>query len=136
MLSCPSRSLIASVGLRYLYSDITGHYDDNTTAGSAVAADIALYHTGYLMMGARECQLSWGLNVNNIGSKISYGDDRSYFIPTNLRLGLSYLVPLDEYNRISFSADANKLLALEAALRVAEALENAADGRLVVVFVV
>ena len=62
------------------------------------------------MMGQRECQLSWGLNINNIGSKISYGDDYSYFIPTNLRLGLSYMIPINEYNRIAFSADVNKLL--------------------------
>lgn len=100
----------AAVGLRYIYSDISGHYDDNSTAGSAFAADIALYYNTYLMMGQRECQLAWGLNINNIGSKISYGDDRSYFIPTNLRLGLSYMIPLNEYNRISISADANKLL--------------------------
>ncbi len=100
----------AAVALRYMYSDITGHYDDNSTAGSAFAADIALYYNNYVMMGQRECQLAWGLNINNIGSKISYGDDHSYFIPTNLRLGLSYMVPLNEYNRISFSADVNKLL--------------------------
>ncbi len=100
----------AAVALRYMYSDITGHYDDNSTAGSAFAADIALYYNNYVMMGQRECQLAWGLNINNIGSKISYGDDHSYFIPTNLRLGLSYLIPLNEYNRISFSADVNKLL--------------------------
>lgn len=105
-----SEKFSAAVGLRYIYSDITGHYDDNSTAGSAFAADIALYYNTYLMMGQRECQLAWGLNINNIGSKISYGDDRSYFIPTNLRLGLSYAIPLNEYNKISFSADANKLL--------------------------
>lgn len=105
-----SEKLSAAVGLRYIYSDISGHYDDNSTAGSAFAADIALYYNTYLMMGQRECQLAWGLNINNIGSKISYGDDRSYFIPTNLRLGLSYMIPLNEYNRISISADANKLL--------------------------
>lgn len=105
-----SEKFSAAVGLRYLYSDISGHYDDNSTAGSAFAADIALYYNTYLMMGQRECQLAWGLNINNIGSKISYGDDRSYFIPTNLRLGLSYMIPLNEYNRISISADANKLL--------------------------
>ena len=105
-----SEKFSAAVGLRYIYSDISGHYDDNSTAGSAFAADIALYYNAYLMMGQRECQLAWGLNINNIGSKISYGDDRSYFIPTNLRLGLSYMIPLNEYNRISISADANKLL--------------------------
>lgn len=105
-----SEKFSAAVGLRYIYSDISGHYDDNSTAGSAFAADIALYYNTYLMMGQRECQLAWGLNINNIGSKISYGDDRSYFIPTNLRLGLSYMIPLNEYNCISISADANKLL--------------------------
>ena len=105
-----SEKFSAAVGLRYIYSDISGHYDDNSTAGSAFAADIALYYNTYLMMGQRECQLAWGLTINNIGSKISYGDDRSYFIPTNLRLGLSYMIPLNEYNRISISADANKLL--------------------------
>ena len=105
-----SEKFSAAVGLRYIYSDISGHYDDHSAAGSAFAADIALYYNTYLMMGQRVCQLAWGLNINNIGSKISYGDDRSYFIPTNLRLGLSYMIPLNEYNRISISADANKLL--------------------------
>lgn len=105
-----SQKFSAAVALRYIYSDISGHYDDNTKAGSAFAADIALYYNTYLMMGQRECQLAWGLNLSNIGSKISYGDDRSFFIPTNLRLGLNYMMPLNEYNRLSFSADVNKLL--------------------------
>ena len=105
-----SEKFSASVGLRYIYSDITGHYDDSTEPGSAFAADLSVYYNTYLMMGARECQLAWGINISNVGSKISFGDDRSYFIPTNLRLGLSYMVPLNEYNRISIPADANKLL--------------------------
>ena len=105
-----SEKFSAAVALRYIYSDISGHYDDSSEPCSAFAADIAMYYNTYVMMGQRECQLAWGLNINNIGSKISYGDDRSFFIPTNLRLGLSYMIPLNEYNRISFSADVNKLL--------------------------
>ena len=100
----------AAVALRYIYSDISGHYDDNTSAGSAFAADIAGYFNTYLMMGNRECLLGVGLNINNIGSKINYGEDKSYFIPTNLRLGINYMIPLNEYNRISFCADINKYL--------------------------
>ena len=51
------------------------------------------------------------MNVRNIGSKISYfGDEESQFIPANLRLGASLMVPFDEYNRFTISADANKLL--------------------------
>ena len=105
-----SESFSAGVALRYIYSDLSGHYDDNVKPGSAFAADISAYNQSYLMLGQRECQLGLGLNVSNIGSKISYGDDYSYFIPTNLRLGASLMVPIDEYNRISFSADVNKLL--------------------------
>ena len=125
-----SESFAAAVGLRYIYSDIMGHSSDNTTAGSAFAADVAMYHTGYLMMGQRECQLSWGVNINNIGSKINYGDDRSFFIPTNLRLGFSYLVPLNEYNRISFSADASKLLVPSMPLQRADELDEDYQERL------
>mgnify|MGYP002522209468 FL=1 len=125
-----SEKFSAAVGLRYIYSDITGHYDDNSTAGSAFAADIALYYNTYVMMGQRECQLAWGLNINNIGSKISYGDDRSYFIPTNLRLGLSYMMPLNEYNRISFSADANKLLVPSMPMQKADELDEDYQERL------
>lgn len=61
-------------------------------------------------MGSRECQLALGLNISNIGSKIKYGDENTYFIPTNLRIGANYMIPLNEYNRLSICADINKLL--------------------------
>lgn len=105
-----SEKFSAAVALRYMYSDLSGHYDDNTTPGSAFAADIACYYNNYVMMGNRECQLGIGLNISNIGTKINYGEDYSYFIPTNLRLGFNYMIPVNEYNRFSISADINKLL--------------------------
>ena len=105
-----SETFSAGVALRYIYSDLA-YKDDETTPGSAFAADIALYHNGYLNLGGHESQLGWGLNISNIGSKISYDDgNTSEFIPTNMRFGLSLLVPFDEYNTFSISADANKLL--------------------------
>lgn len=106
-----SETFSAAVALRYIYSDLAYKADDETTAGSAFAADIAIYHNGYLNIGQRECQLGWGINISNIGSKISYDEgNTSEFLPTNLRIGASLLVPIDDYNTISFSADANKLL--------------------------
>src|SRR5574344_1595944 len=105
-----SEKFSAAVTLRYLYSDITGHYEDGSKPGSAFAFDLGSYYNTYVNMGSRECQLAIGLSLSNIGSKINYGDDYSYFIPSNLRLGVNYMVPLNEYNRISFAADANKLL--------------------------
>ncbi len=105
-----SETFSAAVALRYIYSDLA-YKDDETTPGSAFAADIAVYHQGYLMVGNRECQLGWGVNVSNIGSKISYDEgNSSEFLPTNLRIGASFLIPIDDYNRLSISADANKLL--------------------------
>lgn len=106
-----SETFSAAVALRYIYSDLAYKADDETTPGSAFAADVAIYHNGYLNIGQRECQLGWGLNISNIGSKISYDEgNTSEFLPTNLRLGASLMVPIDEYNTISFSADVNKLL--------------------------
>jgi hypothetical protein len=100
-----------AAALRFIYSDLTYDYTDDTAPGSAFAADVSLYYQDYLNLGDSECQVGLGLNVSNIGSKITFGgDDNSEFIPTNLRLGASLLIPVDEYNRFTIAADANKLL--------------------------
>lgn len=97
--------------VRWIYSDLTYDYTEDSTPGSAFAADISCYYQNYLNIGSRECQLGLGLNISNIGSKITFGgSDHSEFIPTNMRLGASLMVPVDEYNRFSISADINKLL--------------------------
>ena len=106
-----SEKFSLGAGLRWIYSDLTYDYTDDTSPGSAFAADLSCYYNDYIMLGSRECQLGLGMNISNIGSKINFGgDDHSEFIPTNLRLGASLMVPVDEYNRFSISADANKLL--------------------------
>ncbi len=100
-----------SAGVRWIYSELTYDYTEDTSPGSAFAADISMYYQNYINLGPRECQLGLGLNVSNIGSKITFGgDDNSEFIPTNLRLGASLMIPIDEYNRFTIAADANKLL--------------------------
>lgn len=106
-----SEKFSIAAAVRWIYSDLTYSYTDNTTPGSAFAADLALYYQNYLNIGQRECQLGIGMNVSNIGSKITMGEDaNSEFIPTNLRLGASLMIPVDEYNRFTLAADANKLL--------------------------
>jgi hypothetical protein len=105
-----SETFSAAVALRFIYSDL-GDKSDGTSAGKAFAADVAMYHNGYIYIGNRESQLSWGLNISNIGSKISFNEgNTNEFIPTNMRLGIALLAPIDEYNTITFAADANKLL--------------------------
>ena len=106
-----SETFSAAIALRYIHSDLQYNYAEDMSPGSAFAADIALYYNNYILLGNRECMLGFGLNASNIGTKISYDDGATNeFIPTNLRLGASLLVPIDEYNTISFSADINKLM--------------------------
>ena len=106
-----SEKFSIAAAVRWIYSDLTYDYTEDTSPGSAFAADVACYYQNYLNIGARECQLGLGLNISNNGSKITFGgDEHSEFIPTNLRLGASLMIPVDEYNRFTIAADANKLL--------------------------
>ena len=106
-----SEKFSIAAAVRWIYSDLTYDYTDDTSPGSAFAADIACYYNDYIMIGERECQLGLGLNISNIGSKITFGgSDQSEFIPANMRLGVALMVPIDEYNRFTIAADANKLL--------------------------
>jgi len=106
-----SEKFAIAAAIRWIYSDLRFDYSEDSKPASAFAADLAMYYNNYLMLGQRECQLGLGMNIRNIGSKISfYGDEESQFIPANLRLGASLMVPVDEYNRFTLTADANKLL--------------------------
>lgn len=106
-----SETFSIGAAVRWIYSDLTYDYTSDTAPGSAFAADLACYYQKYINLGQRECQLGLGLNISNIGSKISFGgDNNSEFIPTNMRLGASLMIPIDEYNRFTIAADANKLL--------------------------
>ena len=106
-----SEKFSIAAAVRWIYSDLTYNYTDDTTPGSAFGADLAFYYNNYIMLGERECQLGIGLNISNIGSKITFGgSEYSEFIPANMRLGAALMVPIDEYNRFTIAADANKLL--------------------------
>ena len=106
-----SENFSIAAALRWLYSDLRYDYTEDASPASAFAADLACYYQNYLNIGPRECQLGLGMNISNVGSKITYfGDDRSQFLPANLRLGASLMIPVDEYNRFTIAADANKLL--------------------------
>lgn len=101
-----------SMGLvmRYIHSDMTYDDGDNKPANTW-AADIAAFYTAYPQVGYNECQWSWGLNLSNIGGKVTYdGGATNQFLPCNLRLGTSFTFPLDDYNLLSINYDANKFL--------------------------
>ena len=106
-----SEKFSIAAGVRWIYSDLTYNYDDTSSPGSAFAVDLAAYYQNYINIGQRECQLGLGLDISNVGSKINFGgDENSEFLPANLRVGASLMVPVDEYNRFSIAFDANKPL--------------------------
>ena len=105
-----SENFSAAIALRYIRSDLSGNYSDDTKPGNAFAADIAMYYKKYVVMGSRECHLGLGLNISTIGSKMKFGDENTYFISTSLCLGVNYVLPINEYNKIAFGLDLNKLL--------------------------
>lgn len=117
--------------VRWIYSDLTYNFTDDTSPGSAFAADLSCYYQNYINIGQRECQLGLGMNISNIGSKITFGgDNRSEFIPTNLRLGASLMIPIDEFNKFTIAADANKLLVPTCPKRRADESKVDYDNRL------
>lgn len=106
-----SEKFSIAAGVRWIYSDLTYNYDDTSSPGSAFAVDLAAYYQNYINIGQRECQLGLGLDISNVGSKINFGgDENSEFLPADLRVGASLMVPVDEYNRFSIAFDADKPL--------------------------
>ena len=102
------------VTFRYIFSDLgfsDSYAGDQSKGASAFAADISGYFTTYPIIGRNECQWSWGWNISNIGTKVSYNNgENPAFLPTNLRLGTTFTFPLADYHNLSLSLDFNKLL--------------------------
>lgn len=112
-----SESFSMGVALRYIYSDLGFQYDESGSAtgsvkgASAFAADISWYHTSYPIIARNECQWTWGMNISNIGSKLAYDNgNEPAFLPTNLKIGTTFLFPIADKNTMSINFDANKLL--------------------------
>ena len=99
---------------RWVYSDLTGGTSVGgieTKPGSTFAADIASYYFLTRRIYKKDFDLAFGMNISNMGDKISYTETAVRdFIPLNLRLGTSVFTELDDYNKISFAFDINKLL--------------------------
>jgi hypothetical protein len=114
-----SDNLSAAVAFRYIRSDMNvPSSESDMVPGNAIAADVAAYYRTPIQVATGDANLAFGLNISNIGSKISYGDaENTLFIPTNLRLGGTFEYPFDDYNKISFNADINKLLVPSSQIR-------------------
>ncbi|MBC8173092.1 MAG: type IX secretion system outer membrane channel protein PorV, partial [Chitinophagales bacterium] len=106
--------LSAGLDLKYIYSNLaTGQYVNGIPIKPAngVAADVSLFYTTEFKMGEKDAYFNGGLNIANIGNKITYTNSiEKDFIPTNMGLGFTLGMYFDEYNQMSLSIDLNKLL--------------------------
>lgn len=105
--------LSAAVAGRFIYSNLCQGQADYAKPGISVAADVSVYYKRPVeWFSDIDADIAWGAAITNIGSKMSYnaGSDRRDFIPTNLRVGGSLKLELDEYNTLAFNVDLNKLM--------------------------
>lgn len=99
--------------LRFIYSNLAnGQFSSGqqTKPGTALAADVSGYFKKETLLFGSDARIALGLNISNIGNKISYTDGgQKIFLPTNLKLGgaTSFLSGLSEF---SLALDINKLL--------------------------
>ena len=109
-----SRDFSIAISGRYIYSNLTGGQSAGsieTDAGQSIAADVSTFYTKPISIANKKSDLSFGMNISNIGNKISYTETITRdFIPINLRLGTDLTMKMDDYNKISFAFDLNKLL--------------------------
>jgi len=110
-----SENFSAAVVGKFIYSNLTLGQNVNgveSNAGTSVAADVSMYYKKPLRFAQGKRGLwALGVSINNIGNKISYtSSTEKDFIPTNLRIGTSFSMDIDDYSSISVSLDLSKLL--------------------------
>ncbi len=106
-----------AVAVRFLYSDLNNGVNTSLSTGSemhpawTMAADISLYYRQPIEIATGESHFNLGFSLKNLGGKMTYADDgSSNFIPASMNLGVSYELPLNKYNFLTFNLETNKML--------------------------
>jgi hypothetical protein len=107
-------NISGSITLRYVNSNLTGGYSGTgpqTKVGQAFASDISAFYKKQMEVQKKNAELGVGINISNIGSKMSYTDGAiKDFLPAMLRLGSSFKLDMDDYNSILGVVEMSKLL--------------------------
>lgn len=98
-----------AITLRYFHSSLDV---EEASSANGFSADISGYfRTPVYLRNGQDAEFSWGYNLSNIGTKLSYsGGDYSAFIPTNLKVGAAFAYPFNDYNKLTVGLDLNKLM--------------------------
>ncbi|WP_051203720.1 type IX secretion system outer membrane channel protein PorV [Hugenholtzia roseola] len=104
---------------RFIHSNLAGNISNSTTnpnasgarPGNTAAVDLSLFYKSKLNLNSMDADLAFGMNISNIGAPISYNDPtRRDYLPANLRIGSAFTAQFDEFNKLTFALDLNKLL--------------------------
>lgn len=81
-------------------------------SANALAFDISGYYLSRkILIKKYFFRHSLGFQISNLGAKVTYYNfGRQYFLPTNLKLGGSFFIDFNEYNKIVLSIGASKFL--------------------------
>jgi hypothetical protein len=101
--------------LRYIHSDLSGGQQtfngQEVRPGRSFAGDLGFYYQNSFDLAGMDAQWSWGLNVSNIGTPVSYVEEvEKTPIPTNVRAGAAFLLNFNENHSLALTADLNKLM--------------------------
>ena len=125
-----SENLGVGLNVRYIRSNLA-QVEVGAQKGQGVANAFAV-DLGVLKKNFLINKLNLGINVSNLGPKVTYiNASQADPIPTNFRVGLAYKALDQEFNKIVFALDVNKLLvnrSADGADAVAEALISAWDA--------
>jgi hypothetical protein len=108
-----SDNFSGGISFRFIYSNLTHGFqsqNEDTRPGISIAADISGFYHKNLRLLNKDALYTLGFDISNIGSKMSYTETYSDFIPMNLRLGTGLTFNFDRFNKIALSIDLNKLL--------------------------
>jgi len=121
-----------AIAARYINSNLTQGQivgGQESHAGQSIAADVAFYYQKPVKIDNMKGNMAFGVNISNLGAKISYTETTERdFIPTNLRVGSALTLNIDDYNKVSFLLDFNKLLVPTPPVYDLDSLDNPLYG--------
>ena len=101
-----------AIAARYIRSDLKLSSDADPTPASTIGIDISGFYNGKTFrFNKKAAKFRHGFNISNIGPRLKYDEGgQKNFIPTNIKIGSSLDLIMDEVSVLSFNLELNKLL--------------------------
>lgn len=121
-----SQNLAVGSTVKYIFSRLAP-YSSGAQRGKGEGSCVA-FDMGLLWKPNVVKRLSMGLNLQNLGPKMSYIDrDQADPLPTNLKWGFAYRALTTEYNKLTFLVDFNKMLVVRRKNNTLDPLDDKSD---------